>query len=511
MKGFMHVVEVVLVVLLVFFVFAQFSSIPRISTDWSDVKLKLLGNDILSSLDLQGINWFNESEVKERLNQTIPKNIIYNLMLDNVIKPKIVVGCYCDDAKFNQLVSILSPGWFVINDENVSFELVKVGNTSEIFNLDFDVSVFFDYQNLKAQETPLRNFLGHDKGIVEICDLDSWDPAQDSIQEDYFGLRTSTLTPDANIISFHDTSKDVDNEVYNARKYFYHIPLFHDSFDNLDQWNTETGNPAIVEFGDGKSVNLQAGAENTWIYSNYNDFSDGEINLDVYIEGGVFYLEFRLDPATDEAYVAAFSTDPSLGYDAFYSQSSGPVLTYIGSNQSHTTSKNGWHRMKVVVEGGNFELYNDGELVAAASGLTGTGAIGLRHEGGDVYADNVRTTFAGDHQFQNFLSSNENITQLDDNNRKILLWQATSGVAAAIINYDIQEGKGRTVWLSGGGDMNSEEQKVLIKSLMAWTAGNSYDVLKSEIKRPVTVHIYKTFSRDMLQEVRISLGLSYLY
>jgi len=509
MKGFMHVVEVILVIILVFFVFTQFSSIPRISTDWSDVKLKLTGSDLLSSLELQEVDWFNESELKGKLNRTAPKNIIYSLRLENVIKPKIRIGCLCSDDEFNELVSILSPGWFVINGENVTFEITKVQDLSEIFSLNFDVSLFFNYVNLESYETALRNFLSYDKGVVEIFDIEN----MDSVQSNVFGLRFSTLTPNLNRITFSDQSKVVKNEVYAIRKYFYHIPIFYESFDNLDQWETNSGSPVITGFGDGNSVKLvgtDCGTMNTWIYTSYGQFYEGEINLDVYIEDGAFYLEFRLDPSTGESYIASFSTDPSLGNDSFYLQS-GSGISYIGYDEDHTTSNNEWHRMKIVIEGTNFKLYNDGKFVASASNslYSSPGSVGMFHECGEVYADNVRTTFKKDYEFQNFLSSSENITQLNDNGDKMPLVQ-DSGLPASVINHNVQEGRGRTVWLSGSGT-NSEEQRTLIKSLIAWSAGDTYDVLKGDIRNPVVVPLYKTFSKDMLQEVKIVLILGYPY
>lgn len=508
MKGFMHVVEIILVILLVFVVFTQFSSIPRISTEWSDVKLKLIGNDLISSLEIQGVDWFGESELEDKFNRTLPKNIIYNLRLENVIKPKIRIGCLCSSEEFDELVLALSPGWFVINEENVTFEIIKVDDLEEIFNLDFDVSLFLNYANLEAHEIPLKNFLSYDKGIAEICDIGE----RDSVQEEVFGLKFSALTPNSNKIVFSDYSKVVGKEVYILRKYFYHIPIFYESFDNLDQWVTKSGSPVIVDFGYGNNVNLQTGAPDTWICSNSNDFSEGGINLDVYIEsGGIFFLNFRFDQLTEDSYVAALSTDPSLGYDAFYTHSADHVLTYIGSDQSHTTTPNEWHRMKIVVDGGNFELYNDGEFVASASDSAfSRGAICMYHQVGEVYADNVRTTFKKNYEFQNFLNSSENVTQLDDDMEKVLLVQ-DSGLPAGIINYRIQEGNGRTVWLSGGGNTSTEEQRTLIKSVIAWAAGNKYDILKGDIKRPVIIPLYKTFNRDMLQEVRVVLNLGYLY
>lgn len=512
MKGFMHVVEIILVVILVFFIFAQFSSIPRISTEWPDVKLKLLGSDLLSSLELRGVNWFNESEIKDLLNTTLPKNVIYQLRLENVMKPKIRIGCLCNDTEYNTLLSILSPGWLKINSNNVSFEVTKVNNFSEIFNLDFDVALFFNQEDLTQHEIPLRNFLKHDKGVVEVCDIQS----MDSVQQNIFGLNSTQLTSNSNRIKFSDNSKLTDNEIYTIRKYFQHIPRFYENFDSLSQWATKSGNPEIAMFGDGNSLHLQGaecGTTNTWVYSGYNQFYEGEINLDVYIEeGGVFYLNFRLNSSNDESYLAAFSNNSTIGYDSFY-RLSGSSITPIGQNTTHITPKNEWHHMRVVVEGNNFELYNDGVLVASASDINynNPGSIGMFHKCGEAYVDNVRITFKKDYELQNFLGPNENVAQIDGDEDKILLKQIGSSLPASIVNYNIQEGKGRTVWLSGGGGTTTEEQKILIKSLIVWAAGSSYEIVKSNIKRPVVLSFYKTFNKDMLQEVRIVLSLGYLY
>jgi hypothetical protein len=216
MKGFMHIVEIILVVLMMFFIFTQFSSIPGVSTDWSGVKLKVMGTDVLSSLELRGADWFNESELRDAFSSMLPVNIIYDLRLENVIKPRIRIGCLCSEDEFNELVSILSPGWFVINGENVTFEVTSVGDVGGIFSMDFDVSVFFSYEDLEPHETPVRNFLSHDKGIVEIFDPEN----MDSVQNDIFGLRFSTSDPNSNSIPFSGESKIAGNEVYRIRKYF---------------------------------------------------------------------------------------------------------------------------------------------------------------------------------------------------------------------------------------------------------------------------------------------------
>ncbi|MCK4335227.1 MAG: hypothetical protein KAW40_00720, partial [Candidatus Aenigmarchaeota archaeon] len=145
MKGFMHIVEVLLIVLLVFFVFSQFASIPRISDDWSRTKLSLMGSDVLRALEMKGTDWFDKTEVEYELNRTLPKNLVYSVLLENVIKPEIVIGCLCSDSEMNVINDILYPGSFFINDEKVEFEVIRVDDPSELFSLDFDVALVYGY------------------------------------------------------------------------------------------------------------------------------------------------------------------------------------------------------------------------------------------------------------------------------------------------------------------------------------------------------------------------------
>ena len=54
---------------------------------------------------------------------------------------------------------------------------------------------------------------------------------------------------------------------------------------------------------------------------------------------------------------------------------------------------------------------------------------------------------------------------------------------------------------------NHQQQKVLIRSLIAWAAGDNYRIVRKDILNPVTSYIYKIYNSDMFQPVKIVLEL----
>ena len=502
MKGFMHIVEVLLIVLLVFFVFSQFASIPRISDDWSRTKLSLMGSDVLRALEMKGTDWFDKTEVEYELNRTLPKNLVYSVLLENVIKPEIVIGCLCSDSEMNVINDILYPGSFFINDEKVEFEVIGVDDPSELFSLDFDVALVYGYEDFSINPYPLRNFLNYDRGIVEISD----NPVIDSVQNTTFGLGLSGTTSGSYEITFSDSSRENGKELNKIYDYFHHIPLFYSSFESLGQWREESGKANISDIGKpGPSVKLTGSdclSINTLIYTKfYNSFKRGEIDFDAYLDENA-----SLFVGLGE-YYASLSTNESSGYDSFYDQSMNP----IGSDTSHLTEPWRWNHIKIMAKGNDLMLYNKGERVAIVpASVSSPSNISFFNLCGEAYVDNVRVTHEESYRFGNFLD-NENTTQSRGDVNKILLEQEWTDSPACIINYNVEGiGKGRTVWLSENPSYDSG-YKTLVKSLVSWAAGNKYRVIKANIKRPVSSRIYKPLNKDMFQNMKISLELGYLY
>ena len=499
----MHVVEIILIVLLLFFVFTQFSSIPTNQIEWSRIKLGILGDDVLKVLNLKGVDWFNRTSIERELEKLLPSNIMYSVVLKNVIKPKIKTGCLCDEDEKNAIENALKPG-FDINGQDVTFEVIGVNSIDELFSFDFDVVLIPKYTDLTQHLAQIRNFLSKGKGVVEVFDL----PKIDYVQREVFGLDTGEEKATEKYIVFTDESKDASNEINKIYRYFYNIPRFYDTFNSTYEWANLTGLLMLAPDGN-PSPSLFLGND-TRVYTRfYKGFDTGEIDMDIMLDKNALLLVgFRFD-SNNNQYFASFSSNSSFGFDSFYRSDSS--LHSIGTNTSHITEPGAWHRIRIAAEGNLFRLYSDGKLVASA---TGEGSIiksniTLLQIHGNSKVDNIKVTFHYGHRMSNFLTSNENTTQANNETYKILLRQIGSGVPACIINYNV-EGKGRTAWLSAG-DLSVEEQKIILKSILAWAAGDEYKVITSDIKKPVSSFIYTVSNKDMLQPVKVILELGYLY
>jgi hypothetical protein len=510
MKGFMHIVEIVLIAILVFFVFGQFASIPSISGDWSEIKLSLMAKDLLQTFDKKGIDWFNGTSLAMAFNQTLPENIIYAVTLQNVIKPKIKMGCLCDSSEYATVQSILSPRSFAINGVNTTFEVVQVTSQNELFSLDFDMALVYGYEDLTSSYGALRNFLNYDKGVVEIADI----PRIDNVQLTIFGLNSSrTKVSDTTKIVFSSSSKENGKETNKIYDYFSHVPVFQDAFATPDNW---FGGTAAATGKPPPSLNLTASgcsSENAAFTRFYTSFRTGEIDFDVYPNSSsAVFMKFA--KSTDYEYYASISANQSISHDAFYRKALLPPSTLqpIGSNTSHLAEAGKWNHVKIVARMGELTLYDNGQKVATAQvpGLLDSN-ISVFSRCREAYLDNIIVTQEEGKMLDNFLA-NENITQLNDNQNKILLVQTGTGLPACIINYNVEGiGRGRTVWLSNSSGYASDDYKTLVKALMVWAAGNEYKAIKADIKKPVSYHIYKAMSSDMMQNAKIILELGYLY
>ena len=81
MRGFIHVVEIIIVSVLTILVVMQFWRLPSMETDWSKTKLGLQANDLLFSLDREGVDWLDGAQVDSYLSELLPENTIYRVLV----------------------------------------------------------------------------------------------------------------------------------------------------------------------------------------------------------------------------------------------------------------------------------------------------------------------------------------------------------------------------------------------------------------------------------------------
>lgn len=225
-KGFIHIVETIIIVIMMFLVIWQFTYIPGAKTEWSRTKLVLQGNDILFSLDRKGIDWSDSEEVETEFNKHLNQtNILYDLKLRNVIKPRIIVGCICNNTEFATTNEILKP--FGTNGRWVNFTLDQIqpsDQPEQYLSEIYDIVLLWDF-NLTGYEQ-VSAYLKADKGIVEIRDLNADEINNWGIQKTFFGLQynDSLSPPGAQDVAFTELVSYANSTYYNIFKYFYHTP-----------------------------------------------------------------------------------------------------------------------------------------------------------------------------------------------------------------------------------------------------------------------------------------------
>lgn len=178
-------------------------------------------------------------------------------------------------------------------------------------------------------------------------------------------------------------------------------PIFTDTFQNLESWNTITGNPTINSNVGNPSPSLflpivDNTPNNSCLELNDLQFTNGIIEADIYLEPGslvniVFRADFSGGFNRSKYYMARFDSRQN-SYDGFL-RNDGNGWSFISSS-NNTTAPNLWHRIRITVSGDTFQLYNEnGLLVSAIDPNYKSGSVGIFNEVANVFVDNfsVRT------------------------------------------------------------------------------------------------------------------------
>lgn len=177
-------------------------------------------------------------------------------------------------------------------------------------------------------------------------------------------------------------------------------PIFSDSFENFDAWEKISGSPKI-EKGFGQPapslllpiVDNDAG-KHTTIELKDLIFTNGIIELDVYLErGSLINLVFRGDIKAGKYYMARLDSRSGSGNHDGFLRNDGNGWNFVG-HSSRNTTPDSWHKMRIVVNGNDFKMYDEnGFIFSATDDKYKKGSIGIFNEVANVYVDNfsVRT------------------------------------------------------------------------------------------------------------------------
>ncbi len=243
-KGFMHIVEIVVISLLVIVLMAQLYRTYPAQSAWSKAQLKALAEDILHSLRAKGTNWTNTAHVEAELIQLLGRtNTVFDLEIQNLVKPDVWVGCVCTDSEYSELSGLMAgqAGEFALNGMGYRIRMERISHTQPDFPLIYDVIIIGrSPELLTGYKHLMEKYLLAGRGIIEIRDLDAEYKLEET-QNELFGLKWEQAGQDRGDPTYRIIfNTPPESRYYNIRKYFMAIPNMTGNPDSLDDFVNET-------------------------------------------------------------------------------------------------------------------------------------------------------------------------------------------------------------------------------------------------------------------------------
>lgn len=555
MRGFLHIIEIIIISLVMFIIVFQFSTIPTIPFNFEAEKLSLQGEDMLFSLDHQGINWLDKQEVTDAFALFLDEsNIVYGIRVENAIKTPFIVGCICDDQEMDWAEQVLTS--FRLNNQFVNvtvLQQIDPPTQQGCQNFDgaslpliYDVIIMRDYNltgDLGCQQydyTPeLKNFLSAGKGFVQIRDLDEstvtglspLDPGPESTHQKqfkyYFGLRYNPLIGrDPNAVLEH--AADENSSFFNTKKYFHFVPFHFEPFAQDDGLFQGTGTWAVSE-GEYRAQPTGFDFEEALFVGGLSPGleTDYTVSVDFAISGDVegYWL---LSYTDDDTFVAAGFDDNSL--EIFKLDDVG--MDVERSSLTYDVDPLAPHTMKVSRAGDTviLTMFN-GTGYEQLSRSFGTGipagdpGLAARGDGEFFTVDNARFGIPESFRLPQLLAVDERIERDSEAIPEAVVVQEEDGGLPAVIaqtdfsvpsNLDDLANSGNTflpgrvVWISEGIDDDLAFQQ-LVNSMVIWAGGDKYRMLTTSVVNPAVVNFLTTTGPDMFQPIEIIVNLGFIF
>jgi len=232
-KGFVKILEAVIASIILIGSVSYFF-IPYIkSSDWSRSNLELQGRDALVALDNYGYlrTFILENNITEDqkgleyyLKKMLPKSVMFSVEVYGLPKPVIKLGCNCTSAEMEKLQKMIYDKRIEFKGREINFSIdAETGLENLLANRDIDVILLFGYKDLSPYKSEMEEFLGRDKSILVIADLNETE-VNDGIFNETFNLswQVGGILDENN--DFSDLS-DPKNISWHISNYFVYMPV----------------------------------------------------------------------------------------------------------------------------------------------------------------------------------------------------------------------------------------------------------------------------------------------
>lgn len=544
-KGFLHLIEIIIISMVMFVIIYQFSYIPPLPTEFDRSKLMLMGNDILFTLEKKGVNWFDKGQLINELDAYFSgTSVVYDIMLKNALKTPFSVGCICSPDEMSSLQSQLKP--FTLNGQQIEFVVNRIepplpencNSFTGSLPLVYDAIVSYDYNfsgDLGCQAydyaDDLKGYLKDGKGFVQIRDLsyDKLSGTDAQIYKNFFGVELGQSAPDPfKEIRFTTT---INTTFYPIEKYFSSFPFY---FENFDDGVADSWVPIVNSIWNVMNLSGKMVYNGSVLAANNAGFNNLSI---AYPENYTVQFDFNVSTGRSAFWAISYSDQsqfimvgaaiPSAGTGKLVIANES-VFFNIGGirayavNSSFNLKKGEWYNIKITRQKDLISAVLTNSTGAteevsynfAAAGIpipSGNAGFVLLNKSDWTQYDNIRLTLPHPFSFKNFLKSNETVNVSSSLGVEHMLLRQENGIPAAMVNSNIKDAqnRGRTAWLSAGAA--NPENGVLIRSLVAWAAGENYHILPATVPNPVVVSLIKTLNADMFQPLEIVMDIGFVF
>ncbi len=490
-RGFLHILEIIIVVLVAFALFVQFAVLPQVKNEWTEPRLSLLAEDVLRTLDLQGLNWFNSTAVSGNVTALLNNSgLRFDLRVLHAPKPTLRIGCYyCSESEVAFAAAALRS--VRANGENIS---AAVENVSA-FSADFDAIVTTTALLAPAQ-SELEAYLRADKGVVELRDFAASGDV-DSLQNSLFGVQwNDSIALGTGPLGLANTSLLLGG-------WFTNLPQFQATFDqgSAAEWSVQSGTWTLLDNGTWDTDAL------SWSYASAgSDLQNYTVTANVtllanHTQANESWAGVGARFGNGERYLLTVAWDGAVALWNATGTSRERIIDVLGPGGANATRP---VRLALRLNGTNLTaLVNGSALISVSHARLSSGTVTLEATGANATFDDVRVTGLS---LPNLLGAEK--INATGSGIAVLVQNGTSVPALIAVDGAVL-GHGRTAWLTNG-DEHAVRQ--LLKASVLWVAGEEAVVVPGTLGDTfVTVRRPKLLTADFAQPVEVQLRVGTIY
>ena len=263
MKGFARIFEAIIasIILLASLTFFFVPSIHE--SDWDDVTLHVLAQDVVESVYLNGtltrfVKTDDKTELNNRISSMLPKTVDFSLDVSGIPNSIIYIACVdCTSSDMGEISSILNMTEFSYKMRNISIRVQSISLTQPLPE-GTNILFFFDKTKIATYESQINGTLKNGGTVFLLSDI---------VQADTNGIIGSLFN-----LTWTGTSSQtvMFNDVYNSNKTSHFVAKYYANISGKNRQDTETETFTVFDpSGIAANDKTIASGTSAYVQSNY--------------------------------------------------------------------------------------------------------------------------------------------------------------------------------------------------------------------------------------------------